>query len=195
MKEMWNKRYAQEAYVYGKEPNDFFKQELLKLTPGKILLPAEGEGRNAVFAAKQGWDVYAFDNSSEALKKAERLTKEHKVTLLYRQTSFDEITYPADFFDVIGLFYAHTLSRSTYHQKLIPFLKPGGLIILEGFSKKQIQNKTGGPRNVEMLFSREELLSDFNTLSLVTVEEKEVELNEGEHHKGAASVIRLIAKK
>jgi len=195
MKEMWNKRYAQEVYVYGKEPNEFFRQELLKLTPGSVLLPAEGEGRNAVFAAKLGWDVHAFDNSSEALKKSERLAREHNVTLSYRLASFDEIEYPENFFDVIGLFYVHTLARSSYHQKLIPYLKEGGLIILEGFSKKQVQNTTGGPRKVEMLFSREELLSDFKDLSLIAVNEKETELNEGEHHKGEASVIRLVAKK
>ena len=72
MREMWNKRYAQTDFVYGTEPNEFFEQQLLKLTPGKILLPAEGEGRNAVFAAKKGWEVYAFDSSIEAMKKAEK---------------------------------------------------------------------------------------------------------------------------
>ncbi len=74
-KEMWNKRYARTDFVYDTVPNEFFKQQLLKLTPGKILLPAEGEGRNAVFAAKKGWKVDAFDSSIEALKKAEKWAK------------------------------------------------------------------------------------------------------------------------
>ena len=80
---MWNKRYAQKEYFYGKQPNEFFRKQLLKFPPGRILLPAEGEGRNAVFAALSGWDVVAFDTSTEAKKKAEKLAKENKVQISY----------------------------------------------------------------------------------------------------------------
>ncbi|MBC7125591.1 MAG: class I SAM-dependent methyltransferase, partial [Bacteroidales bacterium] len=157
IKNKWDERYAQKEYVYGKKPNEFFKQELAKHKPGKILLPAEGEGRNAVYAAKLGWEVYAFDSSSEAIKKAQQLASENNVEIHYTLSSFEEVDYPDDFFDLIGLFYAHTLSRSDNHKKLIRFLKPKGAIILEGFSKEQIHYNSGGPRKIEMLFSEEEL--------------------------------------
>ena len=73
MKEFWEIRYAEKQYAYGENPNVYFKEQLDKLKPGKILLPAEGEGRNAVYAAKQGWEVMAFDLSSEGKNKAEKL--------------------------------------------------------------------------------------------------------------------------
>ena len=195
MNNMWNERYAQKEYVYGKEPNEFFKQELLKHKSGKILLPAEGEGRNAVYAAKLGWDVYAFDSSSEAIKKAEQLASENKVEIEYILSSFENSDYPNAFFDLIGLFYVHTFSRDVNHKKLIRFLKPKGTVILEGFSKEQINNNTGGPRKIEMLFSEEELQSDFVELTELKINKEELYLNEGKHHQGKASVIRLTGRK
>lgn len=195
MNNLWNQRYAQKEYVYGKEPNEFFKQELAKYKPGNILLPAEGEGRNAVYAAKLGWEVYAFDSSSEAIKKAQQLASENNVEIHYTLSSFEEADYPDDFFDLIGLFYAHTLSRADNHKKLIRFLKPKGTIILEGFSKEQIHYNSGGPRKIEMLFSEEELQSDFAELTALKTEKKGLYLNEGKQHKGKASVIRLIGLK
>jgi len=195
MKNMWNERYAQKEYVYGKEPNEFFKLELLKYKPGKILLPAEGEGRNAVYAAKLGWEVFAFDSSSEAIKKTEKLASEKKVKINYQLSSFEEVDYPNDFFDLIALFYVHTFSRAENHKKLIGFLKSKGTLILEGFSKKQIKNNTGGPRKIEMLFSEEELQSDFAELTELKIKKEELHLNEGKHHQGKASVIRLIGQK
>ena len=195
MTNMWDERYAQEEYVYGKEPNKFFSQELIKHNAGKILLPAEGEGRNAVHAAKLGWEVFAFDSSSEAIKKAEKLASENKVKISYQLSSFEEVDYPDNFFDVIGLFYAHTFSRAENHKKLINFLKSKGTVILEGFSKKQINNNTGGPRKIEMLFSKEELQSDFARLSELKIWEEALHLEEGKYHQGKSSVIRLIGQK
>ncbi len=195
MSNMWDERYAQDGFVYGKEPNEFFKRELLNYRPGKILLPAEGEGRNAVYAAKLGWEVYAFDSSSEAIKKAKRLASENMVKISYELSSFEGSDYPNDFFDLIGLFYAHTFSRIENHKKLINFFKQKGTIILEGFSRKQIRNNSGGPKKIEMLFSKEELQSDFAELSELKIWEEELHLNEGEYHHGKSSVIRLIGQK
>ena len=195
MKELWNKRYAQTEFVYGTEPNEFFKQQLLKLTPGKILLPAEGEGRNAVFAAKAGWEVYAFDSSIEAKKKAEKLAKENNVRINYQLSPYEEADYLNSFFDAIAFIYAHSTTRSANHKKMIQLLKPNGTIILEGFSKKQIYNTSGGPKSIDMLFSKEELLSDFNSCTDLKIWEEDFELNESLRHSGKASVIRLIGRK
>ena len=186
MNEFWNKRYSTKEYAYGTEPNQFFKQELEKLSPGKILFPAEGEGRNAVFAATLGWQVSAFDPSIEGKKKAGLLAKKHSVQIDFRTEDYENVSYKKEQFDCIVLIFAHIhpLKRNEYHQKLITFLKPEGILILEGFSKKQINNNTGGPRNVEMLFSKEELQSDFQSFSNLKCTEPNVLLNEGPFHQG-----------
>ncbi|MFA6582392.1 MAG: class I SAM-dependent methyltransferase [Paludibacter sp.] len=195
MENIWNQRYAQEEYVYGVNPNEFYKEELSKLQPGKILFPAEGEGRNAVYAAIKGWDVVAFDSSEEAKKKAEKLAEKNNVRLNYQTASIEEFEYEENSFDAIVLIYVHTMNREQNHQKLLRMLKPGGVIILEGFSKEQLMNNSGGPRNSEMLFSEEELTRDFNDLKEKQITKTETELNEGQLHKGKASVIRLLGIK
>lgn len=196
MTEMWNKRYAQSDFVYGKEPNEFFKEQLALLAPnGKALFPGEGEGRNAVYASKLGWDVVAFDSSIEAKKKAEKLALENNTKINYSLNSFDDIDFEENTFDLIVLIFVHTENRLLDHQKLIRFLRPGGMLILEGFTKEQIQNNTGGPKSLELLFSKEKLEDDFAELSELKIWEEEIFLKEGEHYQGKANVIRLIGKK
>lgn len=195
MNDSWNQRYAQEDYVYGIEPNKFFKNELLKLQPGKILFPAEGEGRNAVYAALNGWNVVAFDSSEEAKIKAVKLALKNKVAIVYINSSIEKFDYEENSFDAIVLIYVHTENREENHQKLLRFLKPGGILILEGFSKNQINNNSGGPRNLTILFSEYELKKDFNTLRNLNISLVKIELNEGLLHIGNASVIRLLANK
>ena len=107
MKEFWDKRYADQEMAYGKEPNVFFASEVLKLNAGKILLPAEGEGRNAVHSAKLGWQVSAFDISKKGKQKAEKLALNNKVTIEYFVGGFDEINYKKESFDCIVLIFAH----------------------------------------------------------------------------------------
>ncbi|HEY5589672.1 MAG TPA: class I SAM-dependent methyltransferase [Paludibacter sp.] len=195
MTEIWNQRYAQKEYVYGIKPNEFYKEQLLKLQPGKILFPAEGEGRNAVFAALNGWDVVAFDSSLEAKNKAEKLAAKNNVTMNYLISSIEEFEYEENSFDTIVLVYVHTENRDENHRKLIRFLKPGGTLILEGFSKNQLSNNSGGPRNLSMLFSAEELNNDFQSLKDLNISELDIELEEGLLHIGKASVIRIVGTK
>lgn len=193
MNEFWNNRYAAAEYAYGTSPNHFFREQIDKLEPGAILLPAEGEGRNAVYAAMNGWEVYAFDFSPRARLKAEKLAAANHVQLNYLTASFDEIEYPENSFDCIALVYVHfhPSVRTMYHKKILNFLKPGGIIILEGFSKKQIRNSSGGPKDMEMLFSAEELKADFEIMHKVEVNETTISLKEGIYHQGTAEVIRM----
>jgi cyclopropane fatty-acyl-phospholipid synthase-like methyltransferase len=197
MIEFWNNRYLTKDYVYGTSPNIFLEEELVKLKPGKILFPAEGEGRNAVYAATKKWDVYAFDSSVQGYKKAMLLADKNNVSLHYEVASFDQIDYPASFFDTIALIFAHfnPLNRKDYHRKILTFLKPGGLLLLEGFSKNQIKRKSGGPQNIDMLFSETELYDDFGLLTKLEINELIYDLNEGFYHQGEASVIRLKGMK
>lgn len=197
MNNFWNERYKNKEFAYGEAPNNFVKQELAKLTPGKILFPAEGEGRNAVYAAKQGWDVTAFDPSLEGKKKAKLLAAKHNVEIEYVIDGYETIDFPKEKFECIVLVFAHMplKQRQKYHQKLITFLRPGGTLILEGFSKKQINNNTGGPQNIEMLFSEDELILDFDMFSNLKITEIDVVLNEGQFHQGKSSVIRITGIK
>lgn len=193
----WDERYSSEVYIYGKEPNDFFKSCLDGLAPGKILMPGEGEGRNAVYAALRGWTVTAFDSSAEGRKKAQRLSEERGVKISYGLISYENYDFPPAAFDAIGLFFTHMPSadRKVFHQRLISSLKPGGVLILEGFHKDQLRFASGGPRSIDFLWGEEELLSDFSVLDIRALQVQERVLSEGSFHQGRASVIQLYAYK
>ena len=202
IKEFWDGRYSEPDYAYGKEPNVYFKEQLSKLKSGKLLLPAEGEGRNAVYAAKQGWNVDAFDWSEEAKKKAITLATENKVTINYQVGDLNSIVYKPEEFDVIGLTYAHftTDSIAACHRKLITYLRKGGIVIFEAFSKNHIkynsENKgAGGPKNPDMLFTIEDIAKDFEDFDVIELIEKEIYLKEGLYHNGIGSVIRFTGSK
>ena len=202
MNQKWDERYKDTEFAYGTEPNAFFKEWLLKFEPGKILMPADGEGRNGVFAAQLNWNVTSFDLSSEGQLKALKLAKENKVTLEYIVRDLEQLEFEKNSFDAIGLIYAHfsAETKSKLHKKLDEYLKPGGIIIFEAFSKshldfKKANPKVGGPDNLNDLFSVSEILADFDHYEILLLEEKEIVLNEGKFHIGTGSVIRFVGKK
>ena len=198
----WNDRYSRDEFAYGEQPNNYLKEWLEKLDAGTILFPAEGEGRNAVFAAKLGWVVSAFDISVEGKKKALLLAEANGVTIDYQVGELQALKYNADQFDAIALIYAHFPAdiKSLYHKQLGKYLRPNGIIIFEAFSKNHIDyiarnEKVGGPTDLAMLFSVDELRTDFVNYEIIELEEKEIELNEGEFHNGKGSVIRFVGRK
>ena len=194
----WEERYSSEEYVYGVEPNQFFKQVLDKIPiPGKLLLPGEGEGRNAVYAAKMGWHVDAFDQSSEGKLKALRLAEANNVTINYFTVDLAKFPPQKNFYNCAAIIFVHfdIEVRSLFHKKIIDSLKPGGKIILELFSKDQFGKSSGGPQDLEMLTSIDEIKNDFKEMRTILLEEENVFLDEGEKHKGEASVIRFIGEK
>lgn len=202
MYKIWDERYGNEVYAYGTSPNVFFKEQLAQLNPGKILLPAEGEGRNAVYAAGLGWDVVAFDQSIEGSKKAILLAETKHVEIEYLIGEFAKHYFEDASFDAIGLIFAHFPAdvKSGYHRILNRYLKKGGLVIFEAFSKNHLSYvaanpKVGGPKDINMLFSLEEIRMDFADFDILVLEEKEVELHEGPFHDGVGSVIRFLGRK
>lgn len=201
-REFWDERYANEEFVYGKLPNKYFKEKIDELSVGKALFAAEGEGRNAVYAATLGWEVTAFDQSLSAKKKAILLAENNQVTIDYLVSDLYNFNYTSASFDVLVLIFAHfpEEKRRIYHRQLTQTIKNGGYIILEAFSKNHIQNqkenlKVGGPKNIDMLYDLDEIKEDFQNFEFLEAYETETELNEGEHHKGKGSVIRILAKK
>lgn len=202
MKEFWNQRYREPTFAYGTTPNVFFKAQLDQIPAGKLLLPAEGEGRNAIYAASQGWEVSAYDISEAGQKKALQLAKENEVNINYQVGTIQDLQFEIECFDVIGLIFAHfpPKVRKEKHQKLATLLRPGGHIILEAFHPKHIEfnskNPTaGGPRDVDLLYSMEDLKADFNGFEFIVLEEKTVTLHEGLYHVGESAVVRMVAKK
>lgn len=198
----WDDRYRNEEYAFGTEPNIYFKQELDLLKSSKILLAAEGEGRNAVYAAERGWDAVAFDISEEGKNKALQLAKSKNVEINYKVGELPDLDFENESFDAIALVYAHfpSMIKSEYHQLLDKLLKKGGVLIFEAFSKRHLEyrlknEKVGGPTDIESLFSIDELKSDFQNYDFQVLKEEIIDLNEGLYHIGTGSVIRLTGIK
>ena len=198
MKQMWDERYGRDEYAYGEEPNAFFKACLDQLpAPGRLLLPGEGEGRNAVYAARQGWQVYAFDFSVEGREKALRLADRYGVELDYDIADYETADIEPGVYDAVALIFTHMHEsiRRKVHRKLAAALRPGGQLFLEAYSPEQLHYGTGGPPNVELLYAPADLREDFSDLEIVQLEQVEAEIHEGQYHTGLGSVVRLVAKR
>lgn len=196
MKAFWNERYAANDYAYGEEPNLWFAEQLARLPPGRLLLPCEGEGRNAVHAARLGWEVEAFDQSETGRKKAMGLAARHGQSISY--VLADALTYEnTQPFDAVALVFAHLPEplRADFHRRMADLLKPGGMLLLEGFHTTQLGRSSGGPREISMLFTPEMLRVDFPDFHIQQLEVVPVQLNEGPFHQGEAVVVRLLAQK
>lgn len=197
MKNEWDERYARQEYIYGTEPNKFLKEQLSLLKPGRILFPAEGEGRNAVFAASIGWETDAFDQSVEGQKKAVKLATHKGVSIDYYIQSLNDWNPEPDQYDCIALIFVHLPEglRQQVHNAVIRSLKPGGTLLLEAFTLNQLPRTSGGPKTAELLFTRELIVSDFKELIFTEFAESQTTLNEGPLHQGLADVIQLTALK
>ncbi|MDP4172516.1 MAG: class I SAM-dependent methyltransferase [Bacteroidota bacterium] len=197
MQELWDQRFSEEGFAYGSDPNLFFKEELDKHTPGKILLLGEGEGRNGVYAAQIGWQVDAFDFSSAAREKALKLAKSKGVELNYTLQDLQDITLPENYYDASALIYLHLdpQLRSQLIKKVIKALKPGGIIIMEVFDKEQLGRTSGGPKDPELLYSLEEIVEKFADLDFITLSKEVTEINEGKYHQGESVLIRFVGAK
>jgi hypothetical protein len=196
MHSIWDERYASHETVYGKEINVFLGQTLSTLPAGRLLLPCEGEGRNAIAAARQGWEVDAFDGSAVAVEKTLRAAEEAGVAV--RCVQADAMEYPVapGHYDAVGLVFAHMppALRRGFHRRMASGLRPGGTLILEGFGPGQLAFASGGPRELGMLFTEEMLRDDFAGLEVVQCETREVVLDEGPFHQGRAQVTRFVGR-
>ena len=193
----WDERYNRKEYVYGSTPNVFFENQLTDLKPGVILLPCEGEGRNALFAAQSNWNVVAFDSSEVGKNKAMALAAQNNVSYDYQILDVNEANFEPESFDVIALIYAHFKPqlRSKFHATIQRWLKPGGKIILEAFNPEQLNYNSGGPKDLDMLYSTDILYKDFEGMKIELIETSTIVLDEGAFHQGDAAVIRFVAQK
>lgn len=195
--EQWNKRYSAEEFVYGKQPNDFLKSYIDSAPQGKILLPGEGEGRNAIYAAQKGWIVDAFDSSKTAMEKALRFAREMNVKINYTTEDLLFCNPKTDYYNAVGVFFLHLprQQRRILSFKMWESLRGGGKMVMEVFSKDQMNFKSGGPDISELLYTEQEIMNDFPCFKFELLETIERDLNEGTLHRGKSSVIRFVGVK
>lgn len=193
---MWNERYAREEFVYGTEPNTFLVEQA-GLLQGPILSLAEGEGRNAVFLASRGFDVLGVDASPVGLEKAQNLAATRGVVIRTEVADLANYSPAEQTYGAVVSIFAHL--PSALRQRLYPLvarsLKPGGVIVLEAYSKSQLARDTGGPKDADMLLACADLEHAFPGCEMVLLQEIERDVREGSYHTGQANVVQCVARK
>jgi SAM-dependent methyltransferase len=197
--ERWEGRYGVAEYIFGKEPN-YFLASCKPLLPvsGKALAVADGEARNGVWLAEQGLDVLSIDFSPSAQQKAETLAKERGVTIAFERADVHAWHYPDAAFDVVVEIFTQfsaPADRSRKWAGMRKTLKPDGLLIIQGYTPKQLQYGTGGPSQIENLYTRAMLEEAFRGFRNMRIVEEEVDIHEGTSHGGMSAVINLTARK
>jgi SAM-dependent methyltransferase len=197
--ERWESRFAAPDYVFGKAPNAFLKSQAHLFKRGqKALSIADGEGRNGVFLAEHGLDVLSLDFSPNAIAKAETLARERGVALRIERADIFNWFWPTAAFDVVaGIFFqfAPPDLRQQVFDNVKKTLKPGGLLLIQGYRPKQLEYKTGGPSQVENLYTREMLETAFKDFASLEIKEHDSLVDEGAGHKGLSALIDLVARK
>lgn len=194
---MWDERYSADDYVFGKEPNRFLAENFTRIPKGKVLCLAEGEGRNAVFLARQGYDVTAVDSSAVGLAKARRLAEEHGVQIRLVCADLAGYDLGVDQWEGIVSIFCHLSPdvRRPLHARLPTALKRGGVLLLEAYTPAQLAHRTGGPSNVERMMTASDLATELPGLVFHRLQELEREVVEGSYHRGKSAVVQLIAEK
>ena len=195
----WQGRYAVQEYIFGEEPNAFLasKKDLLPKS-GRALAVADGEGRNGVWLAQQGIDVLSLDFSSNGQQKARALAQARGVTPSFELADVHAWAYPEATFDVVvEIFtqFSDPEQRALKWDGMKRSLKPGGLLLLEGYTPKQLEYGTGGPKQLDHLYTRDMLSEAFGHFSKVEIKEYDTHMSEGGGHAGMAAVIDLVAWK
>jgi SAM-dependent methyltransferase len=197
--ERWETRFSEPDYLFGTEPNAFLKRQAHLFKPGqKALSIADGEGRNGVFLAECGLDVLAMDFSPTALAKAAALAERRGVTIRLEQADLESWQWPVNTFDVVVAIFIQFCTpalRAQVFHNIKRALKPGGLLLIEGYGRKQIEYKTGGPSQVEQLYTRALLEQSFADFSSLEIEEYDAAIEEGAGHGGMSALIDLVGRK
>jgi SAM-dependent methyltransferase len=198
-REFWNGRYTAEAYLFGTRPAAFLEEQAARIPPqSRVLVPADGEGRNSVYLAEQGHRVVATDIAEEGIAKARKLALARHVDVEYLHLDLQGWTWPEARFDaVVAIFiqFAPPAFRDEIFAGMKQAVRPGGVVLLHGYTPKQLEYRTGGPSAVEQLYTEELVRSAFSDWEILRLEAYERELDEGEGHRGRSAVVDLIARR
>ncbi|MDF0535790.1 class I SAM-dependent methyltransferase [Shewanella sp. A32] len=194
---MWDDVYSAEQYVYGSEPNEFLLAHSSDLPQGRVLCIGDGEGRNSVYLARQGYQVTAVDLSAVGIAKAKKLAARYGVSVDYIQADLAQFSFGENQWDAIVSIFCHLPAplRKRVHQQVIDGLKPGGVFLLEGYTPRQLQFGTGGPKAVEMLLDKDEVASELAALNMLHLQALDRQVIEGVKHTGTGAVLQLLAQK
>jgi SAM-dependent methyltransferase len=196
-RDFWNDKFGTDEYSYGTEPNDFLRATVEGMPRGQVLSLAEGEGRNAVWLAQQGYDVSCIDQSEKGVAKTLRLALQRGVTINAERGDLDNFRIMPHSWDLIVSIYAHTPSalRRRLHKEVVAGLKPGGHFLLEAYTPAQIPNSTGGPKDPDVMPTAAVLREELVGLVFEIVHEVERDVVEGSLHTGTAHVVQVLARK
>ncbi len=194
---MWDERYGAEEYAYGTDPNDFLRERYRSIPMGRVLSLAEGEGRNAVFLAKQGYAVTAVDASRVGLRKAEKLASERGVDIDFVQADITDFDMGENQWNgIVSIFVPlRSAQRTELHKKIIAGLKDGGVFFVEAYTPEQLKYRTGGGSSAETMTSQESLIRDLGDLRFIHLAAIERNVVEGAYHTGLSAVVQAIAMK
>jgi SAM-dependent methyltransferase len=193
----WDARYAEPGWTFGTEPNDFLREQAHLLPPGNVLCLADGEGRNGVWLAEQGYHVTSLDLSTVGLEKARRLAAERGVRLTtVRADLEDHVIEPGAWQGIVSIF-AHVSPeiRRRVHAAVLQGLAPGGVFLLEAYRPEQIGKGTGGPPDEARMVNLERLRAELGTLEWLVAREVDRDIREGHRHQGSSSVVQLAARR
>jgi len=194
---LWDARYAAADYLFGTEPNEYLLAQARRLAPGqRALAVGDGEGRNAVWLARQGLDVTLVDISPVGLEKARRLADRHGCRLTTVTADLTTWHWPVASFDLSVEIFVHVPvgARQAIHRAMAAALRPGGLALVEAFQKGQGDRASGGPRTQRLLYDAVSLSEDFASLETLELLEGTVLLSEGPKHRGPAAVVRYLGR-
>ena len=197
-KEMWNKRFSTPDYVFGEEPNSFLVSQAANLGQGNALAIADGEGRNSVWLAKLGFLVDAFDFSEPATAKAQALAAKQNVQVNFTCSAWQDFHWPVSHYDLVaGIFFQFATpdERGELFEKIKKSLKPGGVLVIQGYGKNQLKFNTGGPGKLEHLYDEALLLNSFSDFDVQICETYESIIQEGAGHSGMSALVGFVAKK
>jgi len=197
--ERWESRFSVPEYVFGTAPNEFLQAQAHRLPPeGTVLAVADGEGRNGVWLAEQGLDVCSIDFSPKALAKAQALAKSRSVSLRTERVDLTTWNWPTAAFDVVAAIFIQFATpdqRRRIFSGIRQALKSGGLLLLQGYRPEQLAYKTGGPAQIENLYTRAMLAEAFTGFSDLEISEHDSMTQEGTGHAGMAALIDLVGRK
>ena len=195
---MWDERFSQHEPVYGEAPNSFLAAQAARFQPGmELLAPADGYGRNGIWLAKQGFKVHTVDLSLVGVERARKSAQAAGVAMIIEQADLATWNWPVNHFDGVFAIFLHLPppDRAKVHASMLRAAKPGGLIILEAFSPAQLRHTSGGPKQVDLLYTAEILRQDFFPAEPLLLEEIETHITEGHMHSGPAAVVQALFRK
>ncbi len=195
---MWDKRFSTPDYVFGEEPNAFLVSQAALLGKGHALALADGEGRNSVWLAKQGFTVDAFDFSAPAIVKARALAEKHQANVNFTCSDWQSFDWPTAHYDLVaGIFFQFATpdERSELFQKIKDCLKPGGVLVIQGYGKNQLKYNTGGPGKLDHLYDDALMREAFAGYEVLVCNTYETTIQEGAGHSGMSALVGFVARK